>query len=209
MEKYRNASTTDGRMTTTSHPYFAFALMGQYQLLFFNFPGLVHDSQVMELGKIHQKLEQVYETTGGKCCIDLAFSNLERGYLLKSDQDLLDSSAPTRCKQKSWASTKTADYLGTADGRVGLWVKDQFIHEEQGEQQIMLKMFVLLYNMQVRMVGINQIKKYLHVVPSPQCKWRCLVSSKHLWLHPWAWERSHRMGGGGTPITTTNNCDHR
>ena len=73
--------------------------MGQYQLLFFNFPGLVHDSQVMELGKIHQKLEQVYETARGECCVESAFGNLERDYLLKSGQDLLGSSAPTRCEQ--------------------------------------------------------------------------------------------------------------
>ena len=48
-----------------------------------------------------------------------------------------------------------------------LQVKDQFIYKEQGEQQIVLKMFVLLYNMRTRMVGINQIKntymQYLHL----------------------------------------------
>jgi hypothetical protein len=45
-------------------------------------------------------------------------------------------------------------------------VKDPFIYKEQGEQQIVLKMFVLLYNMRTRMVGINQIKntymRHLH-----------------------------------------------
>jgi hypothetical protein len=36
--------------------------------------------------------------------------------------------------------------------------KDRFAYGERGEQRIVLKMFVLLYNMQVRMVGINQIQ---------------------------------------------------
>ncbi len=37
-------------------------------------------------------------------------------------------------------------------------VKDRFIYEERGERRICLKMLVLLYNMRVRMVGINQIR---------------------------------------------------
>jgi hypothetical protein len=37
-------------------------------------------------------------------------------------------------------------------------VKDRFVYEERGEQKLVLKMFVLLYNMCARMVGINQIR---------------------------------------------------
>jgi hypothetical protein len=39
-----------------------------------------------------------------------------------------------------------------------LRVRDRFVYKERGEQRIVLKMFVLLYNMQARMVGINQIR---------------------------------------------------
>ncbi len=59
-----------------------------------------------------------------------------------------------------------AGHISTTDCRVGdahsaatfPRIKDLFIYEEQEEQQIALKMFVLLYNMQARMVGINQIQ---------------------------------------------------
>ncbi len=34
-------------------------------------------------------------------------------------------------------------------------IKDQFMYEEQGEQQIVMKLLVLLYNMRAQMVGIN------------------------------------------------------
>jgi hypothetical protein len=34
---------------------------------------------------------------------------------------------------------------------------DWFVYEERGERRIVLKMFVLLYNLRARMVGINQI----------------------------------------------------
>jgi hypothetical protein len=36
-------------------------------------------------------------------------------------------------------------------------VKDLFIYEERGERRLVMKMFVLLYNMRARMVGIHQI----------------------------------------------------
>ncbi len=86
-------------MTTTSH-VFCFCPDGTIPIVFFNVPGSVHDSQVAELGRIYHKLEQVYERTGGKCCVDSAFGNLEWDYLLKSGQDLLGSSAPT-CREQS------------------------------------------------------------------------------------------------------------
>ncbi len=35
---------------------------------------------------------------------------------------------------------------------------DWFIYDERGERRIVLKMFVLLYNLWARMVGINQIR---------------------------------------------------
>ncbi len=37
-------------------------------------------------------------------------------------------------------------------------IKDQFVYEEQGEQQIVMRLLVLLYKMLARMVGINQIQ---------------------------------------------------
>ncbi len=37
-------------------------------------------------------------------------------------------------------------------------VKDRFAYKERGERRIALKMCVLLFNMQARMVGINQIR---------------------------------------------------
>jgi hypothetical protein len=67
-------------------------------IAFFNVPGSVLYSQVAELGKIYSKLEHVYKTMGGKCCIDSAFGSIERDFLLKSGKDLIGSSAPTRHK---------------------------------------------------------------------------------------------------------------
>ncbi len=37
-------------------------------------------------------------------------------------------------------------------------ILDRIVHEERGERRIMMKMMILLYNLRVRLVGINQIK---------------------------------------------------
>jgi hypothetical protein len=37
-------------------------------------------------------------------------------------------------------------------------VKDRLFMKNGGERRIVMKMFVLLYNMRARMVGINQIR---------------------------------------------------
>ncbi len=75
---------------------FCFCPDGTIPLAFFNVPGSVQDCQVAEFGNIYNKLEDVYLSMGGECCIDSTFGNITRNYLYKSCQDLLGSSAPTR-----------------------------------------------------------------------------------------------------------------
>jgi hypothetical protein len=94
-EQFYNGWTHDHYVTSV----FCFCPVGTIPIAFFNVPGFVHNSQVAELGKFYSKLEHVYKTTGGKCCIDSAFGSIERDFLLKLGQDLLDSSAPTRHEQ--------------------------------------------------------------------------------------------------------------
>ncbi len=84
--------TTTGGLMITMWLLFTIAL--------FNVPGSVHNSQVVEMGQIHRKLEKVYERTGGKCCVDSAFANVNRQYLYKYCQDLLGSLAPTQAERK-------------------------------------------------------------------------------------------------------------
>jgi hypothetical protein len=78
-ERFYNGWTHDHYVTSV----FCFCPDGTIPIAFFNVPGSVHDNQVAELGNIYQKLEQVYESTGGKCCMDSAFSNHKKDYLLK------------------------------------------------------------------------------------------------------------------------------
>ncbi len=79
---------------------FCFCPGGTITIAFFNVPGLVHDSQVAEYGNIYDKLEDVFQSTGAKCCVDLAFGQVNREYLYKLSQDLFGSLAPTRHERK-------------------------------------------------------------------------------------------------------------
>jgi hypothetical protein len=89
-----------------------------------------------------------------------------RGYLYKLCQDHLDSSAPMHELRKLdlWKEREATLARQTAEWRMRMLqklfprVKDRFIYEERGKRRIYIKMLVLLYNMHVRMVGINQIR---------------------------------------------------
>jgi hypothetical protein len=160
-ERFYNGCTHDHYVTSV----FCFWPNRTIPNAFFNVPRSVHYSQVVELGNIYEKLEQVYDSMGEKCCVDSAFSNHKKDYILKSGQDLLGSLAPTQWEQQieHQLRQQTMSAWQTAErGMMGIQasfpqVKDLFIYEEHGERRIVMKMFFLLYNMRAWMVGINQI----------------------------------------------------
>jgi hypothetical protein len=161
-ERYYNGWTHDHYVTSV----FCFCPDGMIPIAFFNVPGSVHDSQVAEFGNIYNRLEEVYLSTGAKCCVDSAFGNVTRNYLYKSCQDLLGSNAPTRGerlldlqkKRQATSARQTAEWGMRALQSSFPRLKDRFVYEERGERRITLKMLVLIYNMRARMVGINQIR---------------------------------------------------
>jgi hypothetical protein len=95
-ECYFNGWTHDHYITSV----FCFCPDGTIPIAFFNMPGLVHDSQVAEYRNIYGKLEDVFQSTGAKCCADSAFGNMNRQYLYKLSQDLFGSLAPTCHERK-------------------------------------------------------------------------------------------------------------
>ena len=95
-ERFYNRWTHDHYVTSV----FCLYPNGTIPIAFFNAPRCVHDSQVAEFGRMYDKLEDVYRTTGGKYCVDSAFRSMKRNYLYKSCQDHLGSKAPTRWERK-------------------------------------------------------------------------------------------------------------
>lgn len=60
---------------------------GTIQICCYNVPGAVHDSNIALIGNI---LESVYNATGGKCTVDLAFACNNNPFLIKSCKLSLD-----------------------------------------------------------------------------------------------------------------------
>jgi hypothetical protein len=78
-EHYYNDWMHDHYVTSV----FCFCPDGTIPIAVFNVPGSVHDSQVAEYGNNYGMLEYIFHSTGAKCCIDLAFGNMNRKYLYK------------------------------------------------------------------------------------------------------------------------------
>ena len=119
-----------------------------------------------EFGNIYDKLEGVFQRTGGKCCVDSAFGSASREFLYKSSQDIYGSNALTRRERvvdlqrmrEATSARQTSEWGMRALQASFPRLKDKFIYEERGERRIVLKMYVLLYNLRARTVGINQIR---------------------------------------------------
>ena len=135
-------------------------------MTFFNVPGAQHDSTVCELGGIYEKLENVYNETGGICTVDSAFRVKNAPYLLKSSQQTEIGEGETmdeiinsiQIKRAATSMRQAAEWGMRALQSSFPRMLDRLVYEERGERRIMMKMMILLYNFRARLVGINQIK---------------------------------------------------
>jgi DDE superfamily endonuclease len=138
---------------------------GTIPICYYNLPGTLHDSNVAVIGKIYDKLEDVYNRNGGKCTADSAFAAKNVPYIIKSSQsiDLEDNDIEALrnrliVNQQATSMRQSAEWGMRALKASFPRIKDRFIYEEYGERAIILKMLLLLYNLRARKVGINQIK---------------------------------------------------
>jgi hypothetical protein len=107
----------------------------------------------------------MYNETGGKCTVDSAFGKVNRPFLIKSSQDYLVSTMPTRQEQRLDLQRKrqvtsmrqAAEWGMRAIQSSFPHLKDTFVYEDTGEHHILMKMVCLLYNLHARTVEINQI----------------------------------------------------
>lgn len=138
---------------------FVFAPNGVVIACVTNAPGAMHDSSIAECGNLYEKLEDVYEKTGGKVVVDSAFAKGQYPFLIKSAQDETEAqSADDVIRLRQATSVRQASEWGMR-GFQGSFprLKDRFLYEERGERKLMLWCTVLLFNLRTRLVGLNQI----------------------------------------------------
>ena len=133
-----------------------------------NVPGLTHDSTVADWGNIYSKLEEVYNETGAKCCVDLAFQMANRPYLIKSLQDYTAGKGATNAEVLASIAIKCQAASMQQSAEWGMralqssfpQLTDRMSYKSKGERRIAMKMMILIYNLRANLVGINQIKKF-------------------------------------------------
>jgi len=159
---------------------FVFAPDGTIPCCTINVPGSQHDSTVADWGGIYNKLEDVYLATGnGKCSVDSAFAAAGNGHSVPRDDFLIKSGVKEfpRGTEAEVRLLMQIEKESTALRQASEWgirafqssfprTKDRFKYEELGERKRMIHLFVLLFNLRARLVGINQIRntyKYIYV----------------------------------------------
>ena len=147
---------------------FCFCPDGSIPIAHMNLPGATHDSTIADWGNIYLKLEQVYNKTGGICCVDSAFRMRNAPYIIKSSQNAFVGVGPTTQaqrldlikKQQATSMRQSAEWGMRAIQSSFPRLNDKFPFEARGERRNSIKMMVLIYNLRARLVGINQIRNF-------------------------------------------------
>ena len=108
----------------------------------------------------------MFDKYGVKCAVDSGFGNIERDFMVKSTQDDLTSSKTTcqeaqldvRIKRAATSMRQSAEWGMKGFQASFPRMKDCLDYEEHGERIIIMKMYVLLFNLRLWLAGINQIR---------------------------------------------------
>ena len=158
-ERFYNGWTHDHYVSSV----LCFCPDGTIPIAYINIPGSVHDSQIADYGNIYEKLQSVYERDGAQCTVDSAFGNVSRNFLIKSSQDMIHihNSCERDIARDATSMQQLAECWGMRAVQSSMpRMKDQIKYEEHGELKVSLTVFILLYNLRARMVGLNQLNSF-------------------------------------------------
>ena len=131
---------------------------GTIPICCYNVPGTIHDSNIATIGRIYEKLGDVYNQTGGRCTVDSAFARNSYPFLVKSCKPTVDMSIDEICIAKEATSMRQSSEWGMRAFQSSFpRIKDRIALEYRGQQKLTMKLLILLYNLRARKVGINQI----------------------------------------------------
>jgi len=139
---------------------FVFSMDGRIILCALNAPGLVHDSTLAEWCGMYDKLEAMYQRTGGVCCLDSAFAAASAPYLMKSSGNVTKAKNPVEVRRISQATSvrQASEWGMRAIQGAFPRTKDTLQYEEAGERKIYLMLMALLYNTRLELIGLNEIR---------------------------------------------------
>ena len=132
-------------------------------IAFLNVPGCVHGTFY---SGIYTKFGGEFEKHCGKYTVDLAFSGVQRPSLINLLQDDLFSDLATEEERNAEVHLKRQATPMRQAAELGMRIlqgsfprlKDCFIYGDREERLIALKCSILLFNLRIRLVGINQMR---------------------------------------------------
>jgi hypothetical protein len=122
-------------------------------------PGTMHGSTLADYRNTYEKLEAVFDETGGKVVVDSVLHVANNNVIIKSGQNVplgnlqvivRARDATSICQSSGWGMRQFQSSFPR--------VKDEFHKETQGEQCIIPLLVVYLFNYRRNLVGCNQVQ---------------------------------------------------
>ena len=108
---------------------------------------------------MYEKLEQVFEETGGKVVVDSAFHLANNEFIINSGQNVLVGNQQVVVRARDATSIRQSSEWGMRQFQAFFpQMKDEFHLETQGERRIILLLVVYLFNFRTNLVGFNQMR---------------------------------------------------
>ena len=137
-----------------------FAPDGRIRFCVINVPGSYHDSNIADHG-LYDKMEEVFDRTGGRIVVDAAFKICAKRFLLRSAQNapMNATLGEHRVNQAATSVRQLSEHgMRMLQGQFPR-LKDsiRFDSTDELDRRVSLHLMILLYNYQTARVGINQI----------------------------------------------------
>ncbi len=136
---------------------FVFAVDGTIRICGLNAPGSMHDSTIADYTGVYDKLERVYEATGGKVIVDSAFKLRNNPFLIRTSLALARTRDGILFQRDAVKLRQSAEWGMRSFQSSFHRLRDRIRYEERGERLETMRMFVYLYNYRTNLVGCNQI----------------------------------------------------
>jgi hypothetical protein len=151
---------------------FVFAVDGTIRICGLNAPGSMHDSTIADCTGVYDKLERVYEATGGKVIVESAFKLRNNRFLIRTSQAL----APTRdgiLFQRDAVKLHQSAEWGMHSFQSSFpRLCDQIRYKEHSERLEMMRMFVYLVLtllVVTRFIALSLLGKKLKQIIRTRC----------------------------------------
>jgi hypothetical protein len=118
---------------------FVFGVDGTIKICGLNSPGTMHDSTLANDGNVYEKLEKVFEETGGKVVVDLTFCLANNDFITKSGQDVPLGNLQVLTRARDATLIRQALEWGMRQFQASFpRMKGEFCLETQSERSIIL-----------------------------------------------------------------------